>query len=399
MYKVSKRLYRKLKSLIVYKKTIGHDIHVNRVLVLHDKNLDSDLAKGLSDLKDDFNFTNLDVSIDVLDRSFVNTFDFVLVSSALNGKAHELFKTLKKVKPIAAIYINGNNLPKSKNDFKHYDLLWFESYFFADKLNTDIPKIHALGIDLNKNIEDYTTNTAKHILMSRYRNLSYDKKVESGLKEFYKSPIWDIKYLSNQLQKGFNYFENDIKRRTNYIKSSKNIKAGKNSFFNHNLLITGDEYVEVGSFCSFGKNISIYTSNHDINYPSTQGYIYRKYFDENHPGEDLYNPSITRTKGPVTIKNDVWIGDGVKIMSGVTIGNGACIAAGSIITSDVDDYSVVAGVPAKEIKKRFNPDIVRLLLNIEWWNWSDSKILRNKDFFRLNLNEVTNPENVLNNLK
>lgn len=392
MFKTFKIVYRKLRGLANKKRIIKLCRPVERVLILHNGHIDLDFQKALYRLEDDFSFVKLDVSLEAFNENFINTFDFVLVNSGFNDKAHKLFKKLKKVKPVAGIYINENSTPKSVSDFKCYDLLWFESYFLSDKLNTNIHKIHALGINLQSNITDYNANSAKQILLSRYNNLSLNKIAEPELEEFYKSPIWDNRYLSNQLRKGFNYFLEDIKRRTNYIESSKNVKAGKCSFYNRNLLFTGDEYIEVGSFCSFGKDISIYTSNHDTNYASTQGYIYRKYFKENHPGENLYNPSVARTKGPVTIKNDVWIGDGVKIMSGVTIGNGACIAAGSIITTDVEDYSIVAGIPAKIIKKRFNTDVINLLLDIEWWNWSDSKISRNKDFFNVNFNEIKNDE-------
>ncbi|WP_157814124.1 CatB-related O-acetyltransferase [Olleya sp. Bg11-27] len=390
MYKTLKYIYHKFENFVVRNKTIELDRPVNLVLILHDGFIDVDLKKALLSLEDDFSFTKLDVSSQSFDTDLVNTFDFVLVNSTFDGRPHKLFKTIKKVKPLVGIYLKGNNLPKSTTDYKRYDLLWFESYEFSDIINVNIPKIHALGIDVNSEIGQYKINTAKHILMCRYRNLPYPKTVASDLKEFYKSPIWDTNYLSNQLRKGFNYFKKDIKRRTNYIESSKKVKAGRHSFFNQNLLITGDEYVEIGSFCSFGKNISIYTSNHDINYASTQGYIYRKYFNKNHPGENLYNPSIARTKGPVKIKNDVWIGDGVKIMSGVTIGNGVCIAAGSIVTTDVEDYSVVAGIPAKFIKKRFNnQELIDLLLDLKWWEWSDRKIMRNEAFFSLNFNELT----------
>ena len=67
-----------------------------------------------------------------------------------------------------------------------------------------------------------------------------------------------------------------------------------------------------------------------------------------------------KSNGGVEIGNDVWIGKSSIILSGITIGDGAVIAAGSIVTKDVEPYSVVAGIPAKLIKKRFNDNIIKI---------------------------------------
>lgn len=84
-------------------------------------------------------------------------------------------------------------------------------------------------------------------------------------------------------------------------------------------------------------------------------------------------PTIKRTLDGalVRIKNDVWIGDKAIIMNGVTIGNGAIIGAGAIVTKDVDDYSIVIGVPAKHLKYRFPPEIIARLLATRWWELDD----------------------------
>jgi hypothetical protein len=80
------------------------------------------------------------------------------------------------------------------------------------------------------------------------------------------------------------------------------------------------------------------------------------------------------TKGDIIIGNDVWIGFDVTIMSGVHIGDGAVIAAKSVVTKDVKAYSIMAGNPAKHRRYRFAPDVRRLLLHMQWWNWSDEKV-------------------------
>ena len=80
-----------------------------------------------------------------------------------------------------------------------------------------------------------------------------------------------------------------------------------------------------------------------------------------------------------TIGNDVWIGWGVLIKGGVTIGNGAVIGARSVVTKDVPPYAVVAGVPAKVIKYRFEQEKIDLLQQLQWWNWDIDRIYENLD--------------------
>jgi acetyltransferase-like isoleucine patch superfamily enzyme len=80
------------------------------------------------------------------------------------------------------------------------------------------------------------------------------------------------------------------------------------------------------------------------------------------------------TKGDVTIGNDVWVGAGATIVSGVTIGDGAVIGGQSVVTRDVEPYSIVAGNPAQTVRHRFPPEQIEQLLRIAWWEWSDERI-------------------------
>lgn len=173
--------------------------------------------------------------------------------------------------------------------------------------------------------------------------------------------------------------------RPTLIKSRKNISAGNNSYHNGGLLIRGRGKVRFGNYCALGKSISIITENHDINYASIQGSFYQKSFNELHPG-DLVKHNKEKIKGETIIGNDVWIGDSAIILSGVQIGDGACIAAGSVVTKDVEPFAIVGGVPAKVIKYRFSEETRNLLSELQWWNWSNEKIRKNKDFFFTNLN-------------
>ena len=82
-------------------------------------------------------------------------------------------------------------------------------------------------------------------------------------------------------------------------------------------------------------------------------------------------------KGDIVIGNDVWIGYEAVILAGVTIGDGAIIGCRAVVTKDVPPYTIVGGVPAKPIKKRFSEEAISYLLEIQWWNWSKEKILQN----------------------
>lgn len=83
------------------------------------------------------------------------------------------------------------------------------------------------------------------------------------------------------------------------------------------------------------------------------------------------------SKGDTLIGNDVWIGNGATIMPGVKVGHGAIIGSSSLITKDVEPYTIVGGNPAKEIRKRFDEETVKRLLAIKWWDWDVQKITDN----------------------
>lgn len=82
-------------------------------------------------------------------------------------------------------------------------------------------------------------------------------------------------------------------------------------------------------------------------------------------------------KGDIVIGNDVWIGYEAVILAGVTIGDGAVIGARAVVTKDVAPYTVVGGVPARPIKKRFSDGTIQRLLELRWWDWPEERIREN----------------------
>jgi acetyltransferase-like isoleucine patch superfamily enzyme len=124
----------------------------------------------------------------------------------------------------------------------------------------------------------------------------------------------------------------------------------------------------MGKFCSIGSGVTILTGcEHRMDWVST--YPFKILFET---ANTLPLPS--RSKGNVTIGHDVWIGIDALILSGVTIGNGAVIGARAVVTHDVAPYSVVAGVPARHIRFRFDRATIDALERIAWWSWPLPKI-------------------------
>lgn len=132
----------------------------------------------------------------------------------------------------------------------------------------------------------------------------------------------------------------------------------------------------IGKFCSIacGAKFLFNSANHNLNSLST--YPFPLFFEE----WNLKRENVTESwnnKGNIVIGNDVWIGYEAVIMAGVTIGDGAIIGTRAVVTKDVPPYTIVGGVPAKIIRKRFSDEVISKLLEIKWWDWERDRIERN----------------------
>lgn len=133
--------------------------------------------------------------------------------------------------------------------------------------------------------------------------------------------------------------------------------------------------LNMGKFCSIacGAKFLFTSANHTQRSLST--YPFPIFFEE----WDLNEKDITSAwdrKGDIIIGSDVWIGYEAVIMSGVTIGDGAIIGARSVVTKDIPPYTIVGGVPARQIRRRFSDEIIAALLDLKWWDWPTEKIAR-----------------------
>lgn len=135
--------------------------------------------------------------------------------------------------------------------------------------------------------------------------------------------------------------------------------------------------MKFGNFVSIAGGVCFHTA---CNHPS----IRNRKVVSNFPFKEIMELDYAESaygKGPIIVKNDVWIAEGARVLDNVTIGNGAIIAASAVVTKDVPDYAMVAGNPAVVKKYRFTPRQIKKLLEICWWDWSDEDIAKNIGYF------------------
>ncbi|HWK64310.1 MAG TPA: DapH/DapD/GlmU-related protein [Rhizobiaceae bacterium] len=132
-------------------------------------------------------------------------------------------------------------------------------------------------------------------------------------------------------------------------------------------------YTSIGKFCSIAANTRINALEHPLERPTTHKLSYRpnEYF--RYLGVDQDFRERRRTKR-VVIGHDVWIGHGAVILPGVTIGNGAVIGANAVVSRDVGAYEIVAGGPAKLLRRRFSHEIGERLERLAWWDWPAERL-------------------------
>ena len=190
-----------------------------------------------------------------------------------------------------------------------------------------------------------------------------------------------------------------IRRRQ--LRRKFNVRCHKSSFIGYSVICEGDNgfashsavtssylglasYVasnsdirkaKIGRFTSIGQNVKCIFGKHPSNtFVSTHPSFFslkppvNLRLTERQLFEEFAAPLGDSGKYSIIIGNDVWIGANVSLMDGITIGDGAIVAANALVNKDVEPYTIVGGIPAKPIKKRFSPEDIDFLLSLQWWN-------------------------------
>lgn len=135
--------------------------------------------------------------------------------------------------------------------------------------------------------------------------------------------------------------------------------------------------ISIGNYTSISNEVIVEIGlnlDHDYNRVTNYGLSHLSGYDD-------YLDTVKREHFELNIGSDVWIGKRTTIKCGITIGDGAVIASNSYVVKDVPDYAIVGGNPARIIKYRFSEDIIKELKQIQWWNWSESKLIVLKGLF------------------
>jgi acetyltransferase-like isoleucine patch superfamily enzyme len=162
---------------------------------------------------------------------------------------------------------------------------------------------------------------------------------------------------------------------------------GKYTYINKYSLVDKNTQ-SIGRFCSIAYGVKIGLGHHPVEWVSTHHFAYDKKYGFVNESKNFDG----NTEARCIIGNDVWIGANSIILAGVKIGDGAIVGANSLVTKDVEPYSIVIGSPAKFHRYRFEEDIQKELLNIQWWNWEDKRIMDNIRLF-------DNPEKLISSLR
>jgi len=149
-------------------------------------------------------------------------------------------------------------------------------------------------------------------------------------------------------------------------------KTGSFSYSNSHL----KQDMKIGRYCSIAENLDYFGGQHPPERLSTSPFVFNhtipflaKALEDKGIHDFKSFPKTGKGREPIVICNDVWIGKGVALSEGIRIGNGAIIGAKSVVTRDVPDYAIVAGVPAKIIRYRFDQDVIARLFRIKWWDY------------------------------
>lgn len=179
-----------------------------------------------------------------------------------------------------------------------------------------------------------------------------------------------------------------------YTYYSDNSTSPENFYANvqHHYDFLGDKLI-IGKFSALAEGVTFIMNGANHRMDGLTTYPFNIFAG----GWEKVTPTLEQLpfKGDTLIGNDVWLGQHVTIMPGVKIGDGAIVASNSTVVKNVEPYTIVGGNPAQVIKKRFNDEMISLLLELQWWNWDEETIFKNLEQL-VSINDTDSLKKLLN---
>jgi acetyltransferase-like isoleucine patch superfamily enzyme len=205
-------------------------------------------------------------------------------------------------------------------------------------------------------------NRFNKIKLKRKLNINYGKDVFIGF---------------SVICEGNNFFERKSTIMGSHIGFASYLGAG-----------TSIQNTKIGRYTSIGPNVNCVFGKHPTHtFVSTHPAFFSNRgqsgfsFVEEQKFEEFEKPRDTEGKYSILIGNDVWIGANVTILDGVSIGDGAIVASNALVIKDIEPYTIVGGIPAKAIKKRFSENEIEFLLGFKWWEKPKEWLSKNAHLF------------------
>ena len=226
-------------------------------------------------------------------------------------------------------------------------------------------------------------NLASSHPMNAYNQMKFVKKLKEIIYNCKKRKKWNqyIKETNSFVKEG-RYSEGTILEGCNVIRGSD--ICGSEVGFSTSITGAFLQYSKIGRFCSIASGVHVIPWRHPSKeFISSAACFYNTSNDLPFGTGDAPFVEVLCTKKGYwcEIGNDVWIGTNVLIKGGVTIGDGAIVGMGAVVTKNVPPYAIVCGCPAKIIRYRFEPDTIKKLLSIQWWNWPPETIRERRALF------------------